>query len=189
MTTTISDKNLTREALDRDPFWYKTGVIYELHVRAFCDSDGNGIGDFKGLASRLDYLKDLGVTALWLLPFYPSPLRDDGYDIADYYGVHPNYGTLDDFKTFLEGAHQRGLRVITELVMNHTSDQHPAAVGGTFMSGATPRTVTRAHASFSRTLKSRIGPGTTPRTLTIGTAFSLINPTLISTIRRSLTRW
>ena len=114
-----------REGLDQDPFWYKSGVIYELHVRAFCDSDGNGIGDFQGLTSKLDYLKDLGVTALWLLPFYPSPLRDDGYDIADYCDVHPNYGTLADFKVFLREAHQRGLRVITELVLNHTSDQHP----------------------------------------------------------------
>ena len=114
-----------REGLDQDPSWYKTGVIYEVHVRAFCDSDGNGVGDFRGLTGKLDYLKDLGVTALWLLPFYPSPLRDDGYDIADYYDVHPNYGTLDDFKVFLREAHRRGLRVITELVMNHTSDQHP----------------------------------------------------------------
>ncbi len=114
-----------RLGLDRDPFWYKTGVIYELHVRAFYDSDGNGAGDFRGLTQKLDYLKDLGVTALWLLPFYPSPLRDDGYDIADYYGVHPYYGTLADFKVFLREAHRRGLRVITELVMNHTSDQHP----------------------------------------------------------------
>jgi maltose alpha-D-glucosyltransferase / alpha-amylase len=119
-----SNQSVTDEGLDRDPFWYKRGVIYELHVRAFCDSDGNGIGDFKGLATKLDYLKDLGVTALWLLPFYPSPLRDDGYDIADYYGVHPDYGTLEDLEVFLRGAHQRGLRVITELVMNHTSDQH-----------------------------------------------------------------
>ncbi len=110
--------NLSREGLDQDPFWYKTGVIYELHVRAFCDSDGNGVDDFCGLTSKLDYLKDLGVTALWLPPFYPSPLRDDGYDIADYCDVHPNYGTLGDFKVFLQEAHQRGLRVITELVMN-----------------------------------------------------------------------
>jgi maltose alpha-D-glucosyltransferase/alpha-amylase len=114
-----------REALDKDPCWYKSGVIYELHVRAFCDSDGNGAGDFRGLATKLDYLQDLGVTALWLLPFYPSPLRDDGYDIADYYNVHPHYGTLADFRHFLREAHRRGLRVITELVMNHTSDQHP----------------------------------------------------------------
>jgi maltose alpha-D-glucosyltransferase / alpha-amylase len=114
-----------REGLDQDSFWYKTGVIYELHVRAFCDSDGNGVGDFRGLTGKLDYLKDLGVTALWLLPFYPSPLRDDGYDIADYYQVHPAYGTLADFKVFLREAHRRGLRVINELVMNHTSDRHP----------------------------------------------------------------
>src|SRR5512141_1132705 len=101
MVLTNSLRHLHREKLDRDRSWYKTGVIYEVHVRAFCDSDGNGIGDFRGLTSKLDYLKDLGVTALWLLPFYPSPLRDDGYDIADYYGVHPNYGTLEDFKVFL----------------------------------------------------------------------------------------
>jgi maltose alpha-D-glucosyltransferase / alpha-amylase len=111
--------------LNPEPFWYKSGVIYELHVRAFADSDDNGIGDFRGLTSKLDYLKDLGVTALWLLPFYPSPLMDDGYDTADYFDVHPMYGTLADFKVFLKEAHRRGLRVITELVLNHTSDQHP----------------------------------------------------------------
>ncbi len=104
--------------------WYKDAVIYELHVRAFADSDGDGIGDFRGLTARLDYLADLGVTALWLLPFYPSPLKDDGYDIADYMSVNPAYGTLEDFDAFLEAAHRRGLRVITELVVNHTSDQH-----------------------------------------------------------------
>lgn len=108
-----------------DPLWYKDAVIYELHVRAFCDSNGDGIGDFPGLTSKLDYLQDLGVTAIWLLPFYPSPLRDDGYDIADYTNIHPNYGTLTDFKVFIREAHRRGLRVITELVCNHTSDQHP----------------------------------------------------------------
>lgn len=108
-----------------DPLWYKDAVIYELHVRAFCDSNGDGIGDFPGLTSKLDYLQDLGVTAIWLLPFYPSPLRDDGYDIADYTNIHPNYGTLADFKVFIREAHRRGLRVITELVCNHTSDQHP----------------------------------------------------------------
>jgi len=112
-------------AAKKNPFWYKSGVIYEVHVRAFQDSDGDGTGDFRGLTARLDYLRDLGITALWLLPFYPSPLRDDGYDISDYYSVHPMYGTLDDFKTFLHEAHRRGLRVITELVLNHTSDQHP----------------------------------------------------------------
>jgi len=108
-----------------DALWYKDAVIYEVHVRAFADSDGDGRGDFQGLTGKLDYLRDLGVTAIWLLPFYPSPWRDDGYDIADYTSVHPAYGTLEDFKTFLDEAHRRGLKVITELVINHTSDQHP----------------------------------------------------------------
>lgn len=111
--------------LDQDPLWYKDAIIYELHVRAFCDSNGDGFGDFVGLTQKLDYLQDLGVTTLWLLPFCPSPLRDDGYDIADYTSIHPHYGTLRDFRAFLRAAHQRGLRVITELVVNHTSDQHP----------------------------------------------------------------
>jgi maltose alpha-D-glucosyltransferase/alpha-amylase len=112
-------------ALASDPLWYKDAVIYQLHVRSFFDSDDDGIGDFRGLTQKLDYLQDLGVTALWLLPFYPSPLRDDGYDIADYTDVHPSYGTMRDFKHFVREAHARGLRVITELVINHTSDQHP----------------------------------------------------------------
>jgi maltose alpha-D-glucosyltransferase/alpha-amylase len=108
-----------------DPRWYKDAVIYEVHARAFQDSSGDGVGDFRGLASRLDYLKDLGITAIWILPFYPSPLRDDGYDTADYTSVHPSYGTIEDVKHLLREAHARGLRVITELVLNHTSDQHP----------------------------------------------------------------
>ena len=107
------------------PLWYKDAIIYQVHVRAFSDSTGDGVGDFPGLTSKLDYLQDLGVTALWLLPFYPSPLKDDGYDIANYTNVHPSYGTLKDFKVFLREAHARQLRVITELVLNHTSDQHP----------------------------------------------------------------
>jgi maltose alpha-D-glucosyltransferase / alpha-amylase len=107
------------------PLWYKDAVIYQVHVKAFCDSDGDGVGDFKGLTSKLDYLQDLGVTAIWLLPFCPSPMKDDGYDIADYMGIHPEYGTLGDFKVFLREAHRRNLSVITELVVNHTSDQHP----------------------------------------------------------------
>jgi maltose alpha-D-glucosyltransferase/alpha-amylase len=108
-----------------DAAWYHDAVIYEVHVRAFADANGDGIGDFRGLTSRLDYLRDLGVTALWLLPFYPSPLRDDGYDIADYKKINPNYGTMADFRQFLREAHSRDLKVITELVINHTSDQHP----------------------------------------------------------------
>ncbi|MGB7267874.1 MAG: maltose alpha-D-glucosyltransferase [Terracidiphilus sp.] len=108
-----------------DPLWYKDAIIYELHVRAFADSNNDGIGDFPGLLSRLDYLKDLGITCIWLLPFFPSPLRDDGYDIANYTDVNPSYGTLSDFKAFLEAAHNRGLQVMIELVVNHTSDQHP----------------------------------------------------------------
>ncbi|MEX0682097.1 MAG: alpha-amylase family glycosyl hydrolase, partial [Dehalococcoidia bacterium] len=108
-----------------EALWYKDAIIYQLHVRSFADSDADGIGDFRGLTEKLDYLQDLGVSALWLLPFYPSPLKDDGYDIADYMDVHPSYGTLRDFQTFLREAHRRGLRVITELVLNHTSDQHP----------------------------------------------------------------
>jgi maltose alpha-D-glucosyltransferase/alpha-amylase len=108
-----------------DPLWYKDAIIYELHVKTFHDSDGDGIGDFRGLIEKIDFLQELGVTAIWLLPFYPSPLRDDGYDIADYFDVNPNYGTLEDFRAFLDAAHQRGLRVITELVINHTSDQNP----------------------------------------------------------------
>jgi len=107
-----------------DPYWYKDGIIYQTHVRAFFDSNGDGIGDFQGLARKLDYLQDLGINILWLLPFYPSPLRDDGYDIADYTAVNPSYGTLADFKAFLKEAHNRGIRVVTELVINHTSDQH-----------------------------------------------------------------
>src|SRR5213595_1042461 len=107
-----------------DPLWYKDAVIYEVHVKTFCDSDGDGMGDFRGLIEKLDYLQELGITAIWLLPFYPSPLRDDGYDIADYFDVNPNFGTLDDFRSFLDAAHQRNLHVITELVINHTSDQN-----------------------------------------------------------------
>ncbi|MES1261635.1 MAG: maltose alpha-D-glucosyltransferase [Acidobacteriota bacterium] len=109
----------------RDPLWFKDAIIYETHVKAFFDSDNDGIGDFKGLTQKLDYLQDLGVTCLWLLPFFPSPLRDDGYDIADYLNVHPGYGTLDDFKVCLDAAHARNLQFLIELVVNHTSDQHP----------------------------------------------------------------
>src|SRR5215831_19376626 len=110
--------------MSSDDLWYKDAIFYELHVKAFYDSNADGVGDFRGLMEKLDYLQDLGVDCLWILPFYPSPLRDDGYDIADYYDVHPSYGTLADFKAFLRAAHHRRIKVITDLVMNHTSDQH-----------------------------------------------------------------
>jgi maltose alpha-D-glucosyltransferase/alpha-amylase len=116
---------MKRSGSAADPLWYKDAIIYELHVRSFADGNGDGVGDFSGLLQKLDYLQDLGITCLWLLPFFPSPLRDDGYDISDYTQVHPNYGTLEDFQAVLTAAHDRGLQVLIELVMNHTSDQHP----------------------------------------------------------------
>jgi maltose alpha-D-glucosyltransferase/alpha-amylase len=130
----LSDENLPLNGVKKlvhntqwieDPLWYKDAVIYELHVKAFFDSDNNGVGDFAGLIRKLDYLQDLGVNTLWLLPFYPSPMRDDGYDIADYRNVNSEYGDMADFRRFVKAAHQRSLKVITELVINHTSDQHP----------------------------------------------------------------
>ena len=111
--------------LTHDALWYKDAIIYQVHVRTFQDSNGDGIGDFTGLEEKLDYLQALGISAIWLMPFFPSPLRDDGYDISDYYSVHSSYGTLEDFRKFLGSAHDRGIRVIIELVLNHTSDQHP----------------------------------------------------------------
>ena len=103
--------------------WYKDAVFYEVFARAFADGSGDGIGDLAGLTARLDYVKNLGIDCLWLLPLYPSPLRDDGYDVADFYRIHPDYGTVDDFTTLVEEAHRRGLRVIADLIPNHTSDQ------------------------------------------------------------------
>src|ERR1043165_1527180 len=105
-------------AIDSKLHWYKDAVIYELHIKAFSDSNGDGIGDFEGLMKQLDYLEFLGITAIWLLPFYPSPLRDDGYDIADYYSINPNYGNITQFKNLIKEAHKRNLGVITELVIN-----------------------------------------------------------------------
>jgi len=120
----VASNDLT-SGLDPDALWYKDAIIYEVHVRAFYDSEDDGMGDFRGLTRKLDYLQDLGVNTIWLLPFFPSPWRDDGYDISSYTDVHPAYGTLRDFQTFLKQAHRRGIRVITEVVLNHTSDQHP----------------------------------------------------------------
>ena len=113
------------EAAVKDDLWYKDAIIYQMHVKSFCDSNNDGVGDFPGLMSKLDYIAELGATAIWLLPFYPSPRLDDGYDISAYREVHPDYGTLADFRHFIRAAHARGIRVITELVVNHTSDQHP----------------------------------------------------------------
>ena len=111
--------------VEQDVLWYKRAIIYQVHVRAFYDSNGDGVGDFPGLDQKLDYLVELGINTIWLMPFFPSPLRDDGYDIADYNSVHSSYGTLDDFREFLSSAHQRQIRVVIEMVLNHTSDQHP----------------------------------------------------------------
>lgn len=121
---TVRQPSRVSSTLGQEPLWFKDAVIYQLHVRAFHDGNGDGIGDFVGLTQKLDYIQGLGVTAIWLLPFFPSPLRDDGYDIADYTAINPSYGTLRDFQKFLDEAHRRDLRVITEMVMNHTSDQH-----------------------------------------------------------------
>ena len=170
------------------PDWYKDAVIYQVHVRTFFDGNDDGIGDFAGLVRKLDYLQALGINTIWILPFYPSPLRDDGYDIAHYQGVHPAYGTLRDVRRFLREAHARGLRVITELVMNHTSDQHPVVPGGapraardrrraTSTCGAIRTASTRARASSSPTPRRPTGRGTRWPARTTGTASSITSPT------------
>src|SRR4030081_2796010 len=123
--SSIDATELPVTVLYGDELWFKDAIIYQLHVKAFADSNNDGIGDFVGLTERLDYLQDLGVTALWLLPFYPTPGRDDGYDISDYQQINPDFGTMQDFRRFMQEAKRRKLRVITELVVNHTSDQHP----------------------------------------------------------------
>ena len=168
--------------------WYKDAVIYQLHIKAFMDTNGDGIGDFAGLMQRLDYVQELGVTAIWLLPFYPSPLRDDGYDIADYRSINPSYGKMKDFKAFVAEAHRRGIRVITELVINHTS--RPASVvpegasckariGGTRLLClvATPTRSGPRRGSSSWTPKSRTGPGIRSRAPITGTASTRTSPT------------
>src|SRR6202050_3389864 len=118
-------RRAARFEFNADPLWYKDAVIYQLHIKSFFDSNGDGIGDFRGLIEKLDCIADLGVNTIWVLPFYPSPRRDDGYDISDFCNVHADYGTRADARRFVAEAHTRGLRVITELVLNHTSDQHP----------------------------------------------------------------
>jgi maltose alpha-D-glucosyltransferase/alpha-amylase len=121
----VTDSPTPGHWFERDPDWFKKAVFYEIHLRGFFDGNDDGSGDFRGLTDKLDYLQWLGVDCLWLLPFYPSPLRDGGYDIADFYSIHPDYGNVDDFTTFVDQAHQRGMRVIADLVMNHTSSDHP----------------------------------------------------------------
>jgi maltose alpha-D-glucosyltransferase/alpha-amylase len=125
MDTRTRAREVPSATLEDDPLWYMDAIIYQLHVKAFFDSNGDGMGDFLGLTEKLDYIRDLGVNTVWVMPFYPSPMLDDGYDVADYHNVHPPYGTRKDFKRFVREAHERGLRVITELIVNHTSDQHP----------------------------------------------------------------
>ena len=160
--------------------WYKDAIIYELHIKAFADSNQDGVGDFKGLLTKLDYLQELGVTTIWLLPFYPSPLRDDGYDIADYYSINPTFGNIDDFKELLAQAHRRGLKVITELVLNHTSDKHPwfqrarkspkgVQTTETITFGPMILTNIQTFASSFRTSRHRTGPGIQWQANTFGT--------------------
>lgn len=149
--------------------WYQHAIFYELNVRAFYDSNADGYGDLAGLIEKLDYLRDLGVDCIWLMPIYPSPRRDDGYDISDYCDIDPVFGSTDDFKRLLDESHQRGMRVITDLVLNHTSDQHPCSrpPGPTATrptaittSGATPTRNIKRPASFSPTPKPPTGPST-----------------------------
>ena len=165
----------------------KDAVFYQLHVKSFADSNGDGIGDFVGLTSKLDHLAALGVDCLWVQPMYPSPFRDDGYDISDYTSVHPSYGTLQEFETFLKEAHGRGLRVIIELVLNHTSDQHTWFIEARSSRGHPRRDwyvwsdsddiITAAFASFSSTPNSRTGPGIRFLKVTTGTDSSVTSPT------------
>ena len=172
---------------ERQPLWFKTAVFYEIHTRAFFDSSDDGSGDFRGLAQKLDYLQWLGIDCIWLLPFYPSPLRDGGYDIAQFKDVHPDYGTLDDFRTFVEQAHERGMRVIADLVMNHTSSDHPwfqesrsspdSPKRDWYVWGDDPtRYAGRPdHLRRLRDLELDVGPGR--RASTTGTASSTTSPT------------
>ena len=175
---------------ERNPLWFKTAIFYEIHIRGFFDGNDDGSGDFRGLIEKLDYLQWLGIDCIWLLPMYQSPLRDGGYDIADFFSIHPDYGTVDDFKTFVEQAHQRGIRVIADLVMNHTSADHPwfqesrthpqaRAVTGT--SGRTPTTAGPTRGSSSSTPSRRTGRGIPSAASTSGTASSRTSPTSTTT--------
>jgi Alpha amylase, catalytic domain len=174
--------------------WYKNAVIYCLSVGTFMDANGDGIGDFQGLVRRLDYLHGLGITAIWLMPFQPSPYRDDGYDISDYYGVNSRHGTLGDFVEFTHGAEQRGIRVIMDLVINHTSNRHPwfqeaptipirnIAIG---MFGPKRSRPMPTKAWYSREYRNRLGLTTRPRAHGISTASMISNRILILRTRTS----
>jgi maltose alpha-D-glucosyltransferase/alpha-amylase len=177
-------------AKNNDPLWFKDAIIYEVSVRAFYDSNGDGIGDFQGLIRKLDYLEDLGINTIWLLPFFPSPLKDDGFDVSEYCDVHADYGTLSDFKQFLKDAHARGIRVITELVLNHTSDQHPwfkrsrkAKSGSRYRDYYVWRNI-RKPASCFPPRRPAIGHGIRRRKHISGTDSTAINRSLILTTRK-----
>ncbi len=178
-----------------DPLWFKDAIIYQLHIKSFCDGNGDGIGDFQGLLGKIDHIASLGATAIWVLPFFPSPRRDDGYDIADYGNVSPDYGTMDDFRAFVAAAHERGLKVIIELVINHTSDQHPwfqrartAPIGSPSATSTSGRIRTRSFpkpGSSSSIRKSRTGRGIRSPASTTGTASTPTSRISTSTIRWS----
>ena len=179
-----------------DGLWFKDAIVYQLHVKVFQDSNGDGVGDFAGLTQRLGYLRDLGVTTLWLQPFYPSPGRDDGYDISDYGDINPAFGSMKDFRRFMQEAKRNDLRVIIELVVNHTSDQHPwfkrakrsgrgtsaraarrpVRPSATSMSGVTRPIAIATRASSSRTSSRRTGRGIRSPSSTTGTASSPTSP-------------
>ena len=180
-----------------DDRWYKNGLIYELSVRTFADGNGDGIGDFRGLSKRLDYLAALGVTTVWLSPFYDSPWRDDGYDITDFYGVHPDFGDLGDFVRFVEHADDRGIRVLVDLVLNHTSDQHPwfqaaraaTRASATSTCGRTSGRPTRRRGSCSPACRRPRGATTARRAATTSTASTTSSPTSTSRTPRCARRW
>ena len=183
---------------EASPLWFKTAVFYEIHTRAFFDANGDGSGDFRGLTEKLDYLQWLGVDCIWLLPFFESPLRDGGYDISDFFKIQPDYGTVDDVRDFIEAAHQRGIRVIADLVMNHTSSRPPVVPGVALVAGQPQARLvrvvghrpqaTRTPGSSSRTPRPPTGPGTSRPARTSGTGSSPTSRTSTSTTPRSRRR-
>ena len=177
----------TGQWFEADRLWFKRAVFYEIHIRGFADGNDDGTGDLRGLTEKLDYLQWLGIDCIWLLPMYPSPLRDGGYDIADFYSIHPDYGTVEDFRTLIDAAHERGIRVIADLVMNHTSSDHPVVPGGALRSEIAQarlvRLVGHRHPlprgadHLHRHRESRTGRGTRSPASTTGTASSRTSPT------------